>query len=99
MKLTGYNAFQRDSFTCILETEIVHRAGTLSPTECAILYSYVMVTVLPLKRTDPPVHVLNIYCPPKPKDTTFADIFSPALKVAGRDPLLIVGDFNAPCKL
>lgn len=58
-----------------------------------------MVTVLPLKRTDPPVHLLNIYCPPKLKDITFADIFSRALKVAGRDPLLIVGDFNAPCKL
>ncbi|KAH7980436.1 hypothetical protein HPB49_016183 [Dermacentor silvarum] len=48
---------------------------------------------------DPPLHVLNVYYSPKLKRVTFADLFSRALRVAGRDPLLIVGDFNAPSQL
>lgn len=97
VKLTGYNAYQRDPLTCIL----VQKSYTAQEIDLQLNlpYSYVMITVLPLKRTDPPVHVLNIYCPPKLKDITFADIFSRALKVAGRDPLLIVGDFNAPSRV
>ncbi|KAH7959137.1 hypothetical protein HPB49_008649 [Dermacentor silvarum] len=62
-------------------------------------FSYTMVSVLPLKRSDPPVHILNIYCPPKLKSVTFSEIFTQAMQVAGRDPLLIVGDFNAPSRL
>ncbi|KAH7959506.1 hypothetical protein HPB49_011553 [Dermacentor silvarum] len=58
-----------------------------------------MVTVLPLRRTDPSIHILNIYCPPKTKHVNFADLLSRALSIAGREPLLIVGDFNAPSKL
>ncbi|KAH7934350.1 hypothetical protein HPB49_025063 [Dermacentor silvarum] len=62
-------------------------------------FSYTMVSVLPLNRSDPPVHILNIYCPPKLKSVTFSEIFTQAMQVAGRDPLLIVGDFNAPSRL
>ncbi|KAH7937328.1 hypothetical protein HPB49_010867 [Dermacentor silvarum] len=97
VRLTGYNTFQRDPFTCLL----VHKTLTAQEVDLdlSIPYSYTMVTILPLRRADPPVHILNIYCRPKLKKITFADTFTRALKIAGRDPLLIVGDFNAPSRL
>lgn len=58
-----------------------------------------MLTLLPLCKQGTPLHLLNIYCSPKLPNVTFADLFSRALKVAGRDPLVIVGDFNAPSTL
>ncbi|KAH7948641.1 hypothetical protein HPB51_028430 [Rhipicephalus microplus] len=54
-----------------------------------------MVTLLPLKKRDAPLHILNIYCSPKLKNVSFATLFSRTLKAVGRDPLVIVGDFNA----
>lgn len=96
-KISGYNTFQRDPCTCIL----VHKAYTAQEVhlDMQVTYLYTMVTVLPLRRSDPQLHILNIYCPPKLKNITFADIFSRALKIAGLDPLLIIGDFNAPSKV
>ncbi|KAM7315745.1 hypothetical protein ISCGN_005528 [Ixodes scapularis] len=58
-----------------------------------------MVTLLPLKKQDAPLHILSIYCSPRLKNLTFAALFSRALKAAGRDSLVIVGDFNAPSTL
>ncbi|KAH7952938.1 hypothetical protein HPB49_002962 [Dermacentor silvarum] len=55
-----------------------------------------MVTLLPLRKQDPSIHILNIYSSPKQPNVTYADVFSKALTVAGREPLVIVGDFNAP---
>lgn len=96
-KITGYNTFQRDPSTCLL----VHKSYTAQDVDLdlSVDYSYTMVTILPLRKTDPSLHVLNIYCPPKTRNVNFAGIFSRALKTAGRDPLIIVGDFNAPSRL
>lgn len=96
-RITGFNTYQRDPSTCLL----VHKSYTAQQIDLdlQIDYSYTMVTVLPLRRTDPSIHILNIYCPPKTKHVNFADLFSRALSIAGREPLLIVGDFNAPSKL
>ncbi|KAH7932968.1 hypothetical protein HPB49_005695 [Dermacentor silvarum] len=89
--------YQRYPSTCLL----VHKSYTAQQIDLdlQIDYSYTMVTVLALRRTDPSIHILNIYCPPKTKQVNFADLFSRALSIAGRKPLLIVGDFNAPSKL
>lgn len=57
---------------------------------------YTMVRVLPLRRRDPSIHILNIYCPPHKPRVTFNEIFLPAIKMAAKEPLVIVGDFNAP---
>lgn len=55
-----------------------------------------MVTLLPLRKQDPSIHILNIYSSPKLPNITYTDIFSKARAAAGREPLVIVGDFNAP---
>ncbi|KAH7980111.1 hypothetical protein HPB49_013081 [Dermacentor silvarum] len=95
--LPNYTTFQQDPASCLL----VHKAYTdnLVDLDLQLEYSYVMVTILPLRRRDPPLHVLNVYCSPKLKRVTFAYLFCRALRVTGRDPLLIVGDFNAPSQL
>ncbi|KAH9359887.1 hypothetical protein HPB48_021659 [Haemaphysalis longicornis] len=55
-----------------------------------------MVKVLPLRRRDPPIHVLNIYSPPHKPRITFNEVFYRALKLTDKAPLVIVEDFNAP---
>ncbi|KAM7299368.1 hypothetical protein ISCGN_019934, partial [Ixodes scapularis] len=95
--LTNYITFQQDPSSCVC----VHKNYTanLVDLELQTEYSYVMVTLLPLKKQDAPLHILNIYCSPRLKNVTFAALFSRALKAAGRDSLVIVGDFNAPSTL
>ncbi|KAH7946282.1 hypothetical protein HPB49_022556 [Dermacentor silvarum] len=90
VKLTNYTTFQHSPQTCTL----VHKQYTAQEVTLPTTppFSYTMVSVLPLKRSGPPVHILNIYCPPKRKSVTFGEIFT-------MDPLLIVGDFNAPSRL
>lgn len=91
--LTNYVTFQQDPSSCIR----VHKCYTANQVDLELNseYSYVMVTLLPLKKQNAPLHILNIYCSAKFKNVTFAALFSRALKAAGRDPLVIVGDFNA----
>lgn len=92
--LTNYTVYQRDAQTALC----VHRNYTanLVDLECNPAYSYAMVTLLPLRKQDPSIHILNIYSSPKLPNITYADIFSKAHAVAGKEPLVIVGDFNAP---
>ncbi|KAH7960472.1 hypothetical protein HPB49_020132 [Dermacentor silvarum] len=42
------------------------------------------------------IHILNVYCPPHLQRVTFAELFYRALQAAARQPLVVVGDFNAP---
>ncbi|KAH7964743.1 hypothetical protein HPB49_001112 [Dermacentor silvarum] len=92
--LTNCTVYQRDAQTALC----VHRNYTANSVDldCDPLYSCVMVTLLPLRKQDPSIHILNIYSSPKQPNVTYADVFSKALTVAGREPLVIVGDFNAP---
>ncbi|KAH7952102.1 hypothetical protein HPB52_018397 [Rhipicephalus sanguineus] len=62
-------------------------------------HSYAMVQILPLRRTNHAVYILNVYTPPKTNHVIYADIFCRALKCADSAPLVITGDFNAPCRL
>ncbi|KAH7966232.1 hypothetical protein HPB49_014690 [Dermacentor silvarum] len=95
--LTNYSTFQQDPSSCLC----VHRNYTANKVDLDLQtdYSYVMVTLLPLRKQDPSIHILNVYCSPKLQNVSFADLFSRALRVAGQDPLLIVGDFNAPSRV
>ncbi|KAH7942776.1 hypothetical protein HPB52_001326 [Rhipicephalus sanguineus] len=93
-KFTGYSSFQGGPTTCIL----VNKAYTAVAVDLDLdnEQEHSVVKVLPLKRRDPAIHILNIYCPPHKPRVTFNEIFYRALKSAGKEPLVIVGDFNAP---
>ncbi|KAH7954455.1 hypothetical protein HPB49_018755 [Dermacentor silvarum] len=95
--LTNYSTFQQDPSSCLC----VHRNYTANKVDLDLQtdYSYAMVTLLPLRKQDPSIHILDVYYSPKLQNVSFADLFSRALRVAGRDLLLIVGDFNAPSRV
>ncbi|KAH7953625.1 hypothetical protein HPB49_010729 [Dermacentor silvarum] len=59
-------------------------------------YDYCMISVLPQKRGAQSIHILNVYCPPHLQRVTFAELFYRALQAAAWQPLVVVGDFNAP---
>lgn len=82
--LTNYTVYQQDAQSCLC----VHKNYTASPVDLdyKATFSYVMVTILPLRKQDPPLHVLNIYSSPKLPNVTFADLFIRALKVANGPP-------------
>lgn len=93
-KLPGYNSFQRSASTCVL----VHNAYTacqvdLDPSEG---HEYTMVKILPNRRRDPSLYILNVYSSPKSRQCAFSELFFKAIKEADKDPLVIAGDFNAP---
>lgn len=57
--------------------------------------SYTFVEVLPNKRSDHTLYILNIYSPPKDKSQATSKLMVKAYKYANRAPLIILGDFNA----
>ena len=93
-KFSGYRTFQGGPSSCIL----VNKAYTVIQVDLNLSteHEYTMVRVLPLRRRDPSIHILNIYSPPRKPRVTFSEIFLRAIKLADKDPLVIVGDFNAP---
>lgn len=95
--LTNFKVYQRDAQTAIC----VHQNFTATPVDldCHTVYSYAMVTLLPLSKEDPSLHILNMYSSPKLPNVTYADIFNKSLRVAGKESLVVVGDFNAPSPL
>ncbi|KAH7952806.1 hypothetical protein HPB49_001371 [Dermacentor silvarum] len=88
--LTNFKVYQRDAqtATCVFQN------FTATPVDlyCNTVYSYAMVTLLLLRKQDPSLHILDIYSSPKLPNVTYADIFSKALRVANKEPL-VVGDF------
>ncbi|KAH7979615.1 hypothetical protein HPB49_010193 [Dermacentor silvarum] len=92
-KFSDYSTFQGGPSTCIL----VNKAYTAVRVDLDLSteQEYTMVRVLPLRGRDPSIHILNIYCPPHKPRVTFSEIFLRAIKLADKEPLVIVGDFNA----
>ncbi|KAH7979145.1 hypothetical protein HPB49_008408 [Dermacentor silvarum] len=48
------------------------------------------------KRGAPSIHILNVYCAQHLQRVTFTELFYRALQAAARQPLVVIGDFNAP---
>lgn len=82
--LTNYKTFQQDPLSCLC----VHKnyTATMVDLELTLEYTIVMATLLPIRKSDPPLHILNVYCTPKLPNVSFSGLFSRALEIAGRDP-------------
>lgn len=95
VKLPGYKACQpeQDPITAI----VVQRNIPANRTQFdSIDIPHDFITILPTKRNQTKLFLLNVYSKPKAKDHRFNLLFSLARKEAGLDSLIIVGDFNAP---
>lgn len=92
--LSGYCPYAGGTTTCVL----VHKAYTAVQVDLDLdlPYNYCMVSVLPQWRSQPSIHILNVYCPPRLSRVSFTQLFHQALRTAARQPLVIVGDFNSP---
>ncbi|KAH7977425.1 hypothetical protein HPB49_001484 [Dermacentor silvarum] len=92
--LSGYCSYIGGTTTSLL----VHKSYTAVQVDLDLdlPYDYCMVSVLPQKRGAQSIHILNVYCPPHLQRVTFAELFYRALQAAARQPLVVVGDFNAP---
>ncbi|KAH6932226.1 hypothetical protein HPB50_003750 [Hyalomma asiaticum] len=92
--LPGYCSYVGGTTTCLL----VHKAYTAIQIDLDLdlPYDYSMMSVLSQRRGQPSIHILNVYCPPRLARASFAHLFHRALRIAARQSLVIVGDFNAP---
>ncbi|KAH7944882.1 hypothetical protein HPB49_001584 [Dermacentor silvarum] len=92
--LSGYCSYIGGTTTSLL----VHKSYTAVQVDLDLdlPYDYCMISVLPQKRGAQSIHILNVYCPPHLQRVTFAELFYRALQAAARQPLVVVGDFNAP---
>ncbi|KAH7959718.1 hypothetical protein HPB49_013308 [Dermacentor silvarum] len=92
--LSGYCSYIGGTTTSLL----VHKSYTAVQVDLDLdlPYDYCMISVLPQKRGAQSIHILNVYCPPHLQRVNFAELFYRALQAAARQPLVVVGDFNAP---
>lgn len=56
---------------------------------------HVFVELVPRKRKDENLFILNVYSSPKQHKCDFGDLFTKTEVITKNSPLLIVGDFNA----
>lgn len=98
MKLPGYNTHQSHrsaagSYTAFLTQR--HLTVTHAKFD-GVDIEHDFIKILPQSHRIPTISILNVYSKPKDKKHKFDTLFVSARKEAGRHPLVIVGDFNAP---
>lgn len=55
-----------------------------------------LIEIIPNKRRKRSTFILNVYSPPRNKKETFTETFRETMKIANKNQLVIMGDFNAP---
>lgn len=93
-KLLNYRAHQDTRFPQL--STLVHRNTATQQHRLNSDIPHVFITLLPPKPTSTYLHVLNVYSPPKSTYTNFKALFQQAIHHSKAQPLLILGDFNAP---
>ncbi|KAH9366929.1 hypothetical protein HPB48_021210 [Haemaphysalis longicornis] len=94
-KLLNYTAYthpEHPQLATLVNRNICTSASEITNTNIP----HVFITLLPVKKEQQPLHVLNIYSQPKQTIPNSKALLLEALKIAGRQPLIIVGDINAP---
>ncbi|KAG0427162.1 hypothetical protein HPB47_025836 [Ixodes persulcatus] len=54
------------------------------------------VVIVPVKKGDRGIHIVNLYGNPKLHKVDYMTLLRSAVRAAGKEPLVIAGDFNAP---
>lgn len=76
---------------------LVHRNATaIQHTIDSSREDYVLLEVLPKRKDDKSLFVLNVYSSPKDKGLGLPDLLIKTQRLAARAQLIVVGDFNAP---
>lgn len=93
-KLLDYTAHQSTLNPAV--AIFTHRNLVAIPHNLTSPIPHLLITILPPRPSQTKIHILNIYSPPKDPHASFALLFKQALTFAGKDPIVICGDFNAP---
>lgn len=94
--LPGYQAFHSDRGEKSHVTTLVKRnIATIEHEIHSKTIEGVLVEMITGRKQEPSLFLLNIYSRPRQQKVRFRALFRAALKAAGRNPLVIVGDFNA----
>lgn len=88
---TAYTA-SNDSRTAILVSTLL--TAQLINLDTNIDYTF--IEMLPTRKTQPSVFILNIYSPPSHQLTGLHGLLKQVLNIAKSCPLILLGDFNAP---
>ena len=96
-KLSGYVTFGCDNSEKTQVTTLVKRnvPVVLHDTGISSIDHLLIEVIAPKKADTRSLFVMNIYSSPRSKHK-FAKLFRAALDVARKQPLIVVGDFNAP---
>ncbi|KAH7934980.1 hypothetical protein HPB52_002556 [Rhipicephalus sanguineus] len=95
--LPGYAAYhQLGSHSSPCTSTLVHNGLTAVQHEIeATGIQHTLVEILPRKRTDRSLFVMNVYSSPREKAADFSHLFSQTIALVGDAQLLLLGDFNA----
>lgn len=94
VKMLNYKAYRHSDFPQL--ATLIHRNYSVEQRSLPFDIPHIFTTILPKRIGHRQLNVLNIYSSPRNTQHTFHDIFQSALQHAGHQPLLIMGDFNAP---
>lgn len=92
--LRGYVAYTQDPAhrTAVL----VSKALTAQEHHIPSPIAHTLVEVLPTRPAQPSLFILNVYSPPQHPLRDIDPLLLETTKISGSNPLLLLGDFNAP---
>lgn len=98
VKLPGYRPFQQPHSENKYATAILvqRNMACTSAHFDSVEIPHTFATLYPQSRKHSPIHILNVYSSPREHKHRFGYLLALAKREAARDPLLVLGDFNAP---
>ncbi|KAH7955855.1 hypothetical protein HPB52_004555 [Rhipicephalus sanguineus] len=94
-KLPSYHAVHSDSTDTPRVSTLIHRTLTYQQHTITSSTPYVLIEIIPTKHNTPPIFIANIYNTPRQAMATLDALLQRIHRIAGRNPLLIGGDFNS----
>lgn len=94
-KLAGYKSFSGSGNNTQVTTFVKRNIATLQHETGNSQIDHVLVELVPRKRKDKNLFILNVYSSPKQRKCDFGDLFTKTKVISKSSPLLILGDFNA----
>lgn len=94
-KLAGYKSYTGSNNDTQVTTFVKRNITTLQHETGNAQIDHVLVELIPRKRKDKNLFILNVYSSPKQRKCDFGDLFTKTKVITKSSPLLVVGDFNA----
>lgn len=94
-KLAGYQSFSSGGGTLGVTTLVKRNITVVQHDTPVTNVTHVLVELIPPRKPDHSLFVLNVYSSPKLRKASFGPLFQATLKLAGNHPVIFTGDFNA----